>query len=313
MNIKIPTAVAHKFGRQILHVQKASPQLMFAAGVASVIGAGVLACRSTLKLDETIAKGEIMTERANRLLAGELTTADGSEYTEQLHKRNLTVIKIRTGLDVVKLYSPAIGLGVLGIGLLTGSHVVLNRRNASVTAAYAAASEAFDKYRERVRTELGEDQDRNFRYGTRIDQELVTKKDGSTKTVDHVRFDENCEVSQYARFFDETCENWKDEPEYNRIFLQAQQNYMNHLLQARGHVFLNDVYDALGFERSGAGAVVGWFYNNDRGGDNHIDFGIFDDKTGTGAVRDFVNGREGSILLDFNVDGIINDLLRRRT
>lgn len=60
----------------------------------------------------------------------------------------------------------------------------------------------------------------------------------------------------------------------------------------------------LGMDHTSAGAVVGWISGGD--GDNYVDFGVFipdaDDR-----VRDFVNGREGSVLVDFNVDGIIWD------
>jgi hypothetical protein len=108
----------------------------------------------------------------------------------------------------------------------------------------------------------------------------------------------------YARFFDETCNDWKRNAEYNRAFLQCQQSYYNQMLQSRGHVFLNEVYDSLGIPRSQAGAAVGWILSKD--GDNFVDFGIFDDLTNP-HVRDFVNGHENSILLDFNVDGIIWD------
>ena len=88
------------------------------------------------------------------------------------------------------------------------------------------------------------------------------------------------------------------------MYLKAQQNSFNDLLRARGHVFLNEVYDGLGLERSQAGAVVGWVLGD---GDNYVDFGIFDgDKP---RARDFVNGLEASILLDFNVDGVIYDLI----
>ena len=59
----------------------------------------------------------------------------------------------------------------------------------------------------------------------------------------------------------------------------------------------------IGVPRSKAGSVVGWILiGNVR--DNWIDFGIWDDDDN---VRDFINGREGSILLDFNVDGVIYD------
>jgi hypothetical protein len=66
-------------------------------------------------------------------------------------------------------------------------------------------------------------------------------------------------------------------------------------------VFLNEVYEQLGIPASRAGAVVGWTILP--GGDGYIDFGIFDGENS--SARMFVNGHEKSILLDFNVDGVI--------
>ena len=81
------------------------------------------------------------------------------------------------------------------------------------------------------------------------------------------------------------------------------------MLKSRGHLFLNEVYDLLDIPRSKAGQVVGWVYNknNNVKGDNYVDFNIYDitDK----AKRSFVNGYERTILLDFNVDGVIYDLI----
>ena len=114
-------------------------------------------------------------------------------------------------------------------------------------------------------------------------------------------------LSVYARFFDEGCEQWSKNPEYNLMFLRSQQNYYNDMLKSRGHVFLNEVYDALGIPRTQAGAVVGWMISDN--GDNFIDFGVFDGDRP--RARDFVNGYERSILLDFNVDGVIYDLFTR--
>lgn len=293
----IPNAVSSRFGRQLLLLQKSSPQIMFATGVIGIVGAGVLACRSTLKLSETLENYEKGAAQISHLVEVD------KDYDSAA--KDLAVLKTRTILNIAKLYAPAIGVAVVSIGLLTGSHVTLNRRNAGLAAAYAAVDKAFDEYRSRVRTELGQDQDDRFRYGSHTVEETVAKKDGGTKVVKHERVGPG-EPSQYARFFDQLCENWKANPEYNRIFLQAQQNYANDMLRARGHVFLNEVYDMLGIERTGAGAVVGWVWG--KGGDDYISFGIFDDANND-RVRDFVNGRENSILLDFNVDGVIYDLI----
>lgn len=299
MKLKIPNAVSHRFGRQLLHMQKASPKLMFVGGVVGVVGAGVLACRSTLKLSEVFDKAEKLTEHA------EHEHEINDDYSDAAFAKDLTVIKVKTALDITKLYAPAIGLGVVSVCMLTGSHVVLSRRNASLTAAYATVDKAFEQYRERVRKELGADQDRNFRYGTEIVEETVEGKDGKLKVVKHERVAPG-KPSQYARFFDKLCSPWVADPEYNKVFLQAQQSYANEMLRARGHVFLNEIYDVLGIPRSSAGAVVGWVLN--KGGDDYIDFGIFDASRNE-RVIDFVNGRENSILLDFNVDGVVYDLI----
>lgn len=45
------------------------------------------------------------------------------------------------------------------------------------------------------------------------------------------------------------------------MFLRRQQDYANEMLKARGHLFLNEVYDLLDIPRSKAGQVVGWVYD----------------------------------------------------
>jgi len=296
----IPAAVTNKIGRPLLHLQKQSPQVMFAGGVVAAVTSTVLACRATLKLSDTLAKTEELRDKAQALYAEGTNT----EYDEKQYNKDLTVLKVKSIVNVTKLYAPSAGLMMLSVALLTGSHVTLNRRNASLTAAYASVDQAFEKYRQRVVEKLGVEADRDFRYDTEIINETVEGEDGKKKTVKHTRVDSTQTPSKYARFFDELCNDWKSNPEYNRAFLHCQQTYMNDLLRARGHVFLNEVYDALGMPRTKEGAVVGWLL--DKGGDNFVDFGIFDDFTNP-QVRDFVNGREYSILLDFNVDGVIFD------
>jgi hypothetical protein len=294
----IPVAIANKVGRPLLHFQKQSPQVMFAVGVLAAVGSTVLACRATLKVSDVLSDAENLKDKAAQLVG------EKADYDEKQYNKDLMVIKIKTILNVTKLYAPSAGLGMLSIALLTGSHVTLNRRNASLTAAYATVDQAFEKYRQRVVAQLGTDADRDFRYGTEIVTEVVEGEDGKKKTVKHTRVDSSETPSKYARFFDELCNDWKSNPEYNRAFLHCQQTYANDMLKARGHIFLNEVYDALGIPRTKEGAVVGWVL--DGTGDGFVDFGIFDDLTNP-RVRDFVNGREYSILLDFNVDGVIFD------
>ena len=279
--------------RQVLKLNAQSPQLLFGAGVLGMVGSTVLACQATLKLEKVLDEGASKLETAR--------TLEHREYSEKDRSNDLRIIKIQTGTKIVKLYAPAVGLGVVSIAALTKSHNILTTRNAALMAAYGALEKGFDEYRRRVVEKYGEEEDRNFRYGSR-EVDVVDDK-GKVNKVLRVGDDI---PSVYARFFDPTSTSWNKNPDYNFVFLRSQQNWANDLLKIRGHVFLNEVYDMLGLERSKAGSVVGWILIGEYR-DNYIDFGLFDGDDQ--AARDFVNGREGSVLLDFNVDGVIWDKL----
>ena len=112
-------------------------------------------------------------------------------------------------------------------------------------------------------------------------------------------------VSQYARFFDDSCTGWMKDAEYSLLFLKNQQDYCTDKLKTQGHLFLNEVYDSLGIPRTKAGQIIGWIYDEESPiGDNCVDFGLYLDRN-----KDFVNGYKTTALLDFNVDGNILDLI----
>lgn len=279
--MKIPTAITQKVFRAGLVFKKQAPNIMFAGGIVGVVAGTVMACRATLQLPNKLDSFQ-----------GELDEIKESNNDDG---KDVAYIYAKNIIEIGRLYAPAVAVSVVSIGALTGSHVSLNRRNASLTAAYAALSKAYDEYRDRVRLTLGPDREQDIYHAA--SKEVVEMDDGTSKEL--VVVDPH-KWSPYARFFDEGSYNFQKSAEMNRIFIQCQQNYANHLLQARGHVFLNDVYDSLGLERSSAGAVVGWVLSPD--GDNYIDFGLFE-----ASSAPFMAGWEPRILLDFNVDGVIYD------
>ena len=297
----IPDAIGRKVAGQALLAQKHSPTILLGAGVVSMVGSTVLACRATLKLEEVLehTQHDLQTSKEVRELRPD-------QYSDKDRKQDTAIIYLRGVGSIAKLYAPAAILGGVGVLCLTKSHSILQERNAALTAAYVAVDRAFKSYRERVVERYGEDTDRELRYGT----EEVDIVDETGKVISTVRADPNGLPSAYARWFDEesSCWNPPDQEEYNWIWLRTQQNWANDMLRSRGHLFLNEVYGMLGLSHTSAGAVVGWVYdrNNDRG-DNYVDFGCWDQYNG--EPLDFFNGREGAILLDFNVDGVIWDLL----
>lgn len=288
-------------------VKKHSPEILMVAGIAGTIVGTVLACKATTKVSEII-------EEKNKNVNDVHTCLEEkpNEYTEEDSKKDLTIIYAQTGVKLFKLYAPAIGVMALSFASIIAGHKVLKKRNIAIAAAYAAIDKGFKQYRKNVIEEFGEGVDQQMRFGLKSKE--IKKKDKDGKTVKETEYYIDPEgnpldnISEYARFFDASSENFAKDPEYNMMFLRRQQDYANEMLKARGHLFLNEVYDLLDIPRSKAGQVVGWIYdkNGNTKGDNYVDFGIYRNDQGT---RRFVNGLEYNILLDFNVDGVIYDLI----
>ena len=288
-------------------VKKHSPEILMVAGIAGTVFGTVLACKATTKVSEII-------EEKNKAVDDVHTCLEDKEieYTEEDSKKDLTIIYAQTGVKLFKLYAPAIGVMALSFASIIAGHKVLKKRNIAIAAAYAAIDKGFKQYRKNVIEEFGEGVDQQMRFGLKAKEVKKKGKDGKTikETEYYIDSEENPldNISEYARFFDAASENFAKDPEYNMMFLRRQQDYANEMLKARGHLFLNEVYDLLDIPRSKAGQVVGWVYdkNGNTKGDNYVDFGLYRNDQGT---RRFVNGLEYNILLDFNVDGVIYDLI----
>lgn len=301
----IPDAIARKVAQQSLLASENSPKILFVGGVVGMVGSTVLACRSTLKLSdvlERIEDDQRKVHQAKEIVSAEDYQGDAT-YPDNEVRKDLTIIAVRGVGNVVKLYAPSVLLGAASIACLTKSHNILQERNLALTAAYAAVDGAFRRYRERVVERFGEETDRDLRYEHDV-VDIVDEETGEIVATGEVL---SAPGSAYARFYDEySSRNWSPQPDINLMFLRQAQNYANDRLKARGHMFLNEVFSELGMSHTKAGAVVGWRWNKNSG-DDYIDFGIWD---GTqDKVNEFFNGREGAILLDFNVDGVIYDLI----
>lgn len=288
-------------------VKKHSPEILMVAGIAGTIVGTVLACKATTKVSEIIEEKNKNVEDVHICLED-----NTKEYTEEDSKKDLTIIYAQTGVKLFKLYAPAIGVMTLSFASIIAGHKVLKKRNIAIAAAYAAIDKGFKQYRKNVIKEFGEGVDQQMRFGLKAKE--IKKKDKDGKTVKETEYyidpDANPlnNISEYARFFDAASENFAKDPEYNMMFLRRQQDYANEMLKSRGHLFLNEVYDLLDIPRSKAGQVVGWVYdkNGNTKGDNYVDFGLYRNDQ---ATRRFVNGLEYNILLDFNVDGVIYDII----
>lgn len=303
----------HKVGFKL---KKHSPEILVVTGVVGLVTSGVLACKATLKVSDVLEKTKSDLDNIHECMDNKELIESG-KYSLEDGKKDLTIVYTQTAVEFVKLYGPAALLGAVSVTSILAGHNILRKRSIALAAAYTAVDNSFKEYRERVVERFGKDLDRELKYNIKAKEveETVVDEEGNETVVKKTVNVVSAPPSEYARLFDETCTAWTKDAEYNRVFLHGQQAMANTILQKRGHLFLNDVYEMLGMEKTRGGHAVGWVYdpkNPDL--NNCVDFGIFenvyaDDKHGE-AKRNFINGYERSILLDFNVDGNVWDLMK---
>lgn len=285
--------------KAVMKLKKHSPEILVVAGIVGTVVSAVLACKATTKvaeiLDET--KGTLDTIHDGM----EIGAINGQEYTTEDGKKDTVVVYAQTGMKLAKLYGPAIILGTLSITSILASNNILRKRNVALGAAYAAIDKSFKEYRGRVIERFGEQVDTELKYGIKakkfeeIEVDPETGKEKKVKKTVMVA-DPNLQ-SDYAVYFDSKSRNYETNPDYNRMFLKAQQAFANDKLQTRGHLFLNEVLDDLDLPRTPAGQIVGWTKD---GPDGYVNFRIVE------VERETEDGRhEPALLLDFNVEGNI--------
>lgn len=307
---EIISNLTRTFNRTGLKIKKHSPEILLTAGTVGVVVSGVMACKATLKVNEIVNDAKQQIDTIHSVAADPDMT---EKYTAEDSKKDLAIVYTQTAVKMIKLYGPSVGLGVVSLGCMIGSNRILSKRNVALAAAYTAVDKSFKEYRGRVIERFGKQLDKELRYNIKAKEiEEVSKDENGNEVVkkevvDVIEDDPN-NYSPYSIVFDDGNEGWDPDPERTKFFLIQQQNWANERLKAKGHLFLNEVYDMLGARRTKAGAQVGWVYDEKNVvGDNYVDFGIFD--TRRSKARDFVNGYEKVIVLDFNVDGYILDLI----
>lgn len=282
--------------------QKNSPEILLGIGIVGFIGTVVTACIASSKVESVLDDHKIKMskiEEAKELIAsGEM---DAEDYTQKDEILDKVKFYTETGVALLKLYGPTIGLGAMSVYCVLSGHKILNGRYVGALTAYNGLLGTFKKYRKNVVDAYGQDVDRAMRYGAEY---ILEKKKNEKVTEKKENIEMTFPEDDTARYFDAQNPNWDPNPNFDIMFLRGQQNILNDILQTRGHVFLNEVYDALGFNHTPQGAVLGWVKGM---GDDYIDFGLYDQSKD--PIRRFVNGQDNVVLLEFNHDGVIWDMI----
>ena len=296
MNIK--TSITRGLAGSKLTLKQNAPTIMTLAGTAGFAATVAMAIKASLNAADVIPQIRKDIQDARE---APLDGIDGQgEVSREDKMHNLAKVYGESAATLLKLYGPTLLTGSVSVALVLSGHGLMKRREASLVAAYAALDAGYRAYRQRVVERLGEEEELSLYRGVRMVK--VDRLEGEEGLPCEIADPQDKLASPYGRFFDELNPHYSKTPEYNHMFLKTQEQWFNDKLQANGYVFLNEVLEALGFERTQAGQSVGWKLNS-RVGDGYISFGIeniFDSNS-----RAFVNGLEPVVFLDFNVDGLI--------
>lgn len=265
------TRAASKYGYKL---KKASPTIMIVAAGIGGVTAAVLACKATLKAEVIMEehKAQVASIHAvkEQIDKGEIELKDGETYTEEDLKKDITTTYIQTGIKLAKVYAPAVTLGAVSLGCMFGSHHIMSKRNASLTAAYIALDKAFNEYKGRV-TE---------RFGDRVQQELAqnikaveieskqTDENGVEGIIKEYKDVAEKKTDPYSFIFDNHVDSWQPDDMLNKVHINQVLTAANRKLYYEGHLFLNDVLDMIdpyghGRWHSPIGQIVGWVNDPD--------------------------------------------------
>lgn len=321
MKLRLPNNLTKSINRIKFKTVKSSPEILAVAGVVGIVASGVMACKATLKVNDILNESKESIDKIHEVASDETKK---EIYSEKDANKDLSLVYIQTGFKLAKLYAPSVILGTLSITSMLASNNILRKRYLASAAAYAGIENGFKEYRNRVIERFGEKVDKELKYNVKAKEIVETNVDedgnevSTVKTVDFVgEMDLINAVSPYARFFEKYTDDgkgyttinpcWQPNNEYNIMFLKAQQNYANDKLKARRYLYLNEVYEMLGLPASQAGQIVGWVYDPENPvGDNYVDFGLY---KSSDNYSDYIYGHDNGILLDFNVDGNIWELM----
>lgn len=307
-DIKLPIPAKVK-----LTLQKHAPDICIGAGIVLVVGSAVYACKKTIDAKDILEEAD---KDLKDIAYGE-DIADGDEgFDAKVARSERMKVYRRTGIELAKCYGPSIIGGTIGIGLILKGHDIEKDRNIALTGAYASLLANYQAYRENVKKEIGEDKEFDIYSGASretveyVDEDGKKKKEKNTAVI----HDDGMGHSPYARLFGPECKDWSKNPGANLTFLRTQQRFANQKLHAEGYLFLNEVYEMLGFPRTPEGQIVGWMWDprkeiEENSGDDYVDFGMYEKVFTSIAAREFINGAEPCVWLDFNVDGVIYDLI----
>lgn len=213
-------------------LKKHSPAILTTAGVVGLGATAYLAYKSRAKVEDVV-----------------LHIEDAQSYDEPLDK-----IEIAKELTEA-LYQPIL-MGIASITCILMAHRIQSNRIKFLMGALVTEQARNIYFQQKYKAKHGEEEYAKF--VTPVDEvtTIDVGKNGKEKlTVEQVKKDVDLSIGQW---YSDSTEYEADDHTYNISYIDAIEDKMATLLFQRGHLMLNEVREALGFERIRSGALLGW-------------------------------------------------------
>lgn len=236
-------------------LKKASPYIFFGVGVASLGGIIYTAIRSTMRLEAILDDHRDMLREIKAV--DPETVKDEEEKTAIIESQNADKrrLVLKTTGRIAKLYAPTGILTGVCVASFGASFGIMSKRLALTTVALESVSEAFGRYREAVRDDLGEDADNMYYYGLKKDKQTIEEVDpetGKTKKVKkevlvgEAAGDFSYRFEKYNPSDETGFTQWDESPQLSRMYVLGIIDNLNNRLRSGKRVSMIEILKDLG-------------------------------------------------------------------
>lgn len=242
-------------------VGKHSPLLLTVTGVVGLGATAVFSYKAAKKVEVIVEKVEYSRNSEEEMLALEsIHPNDRTEEQEvalfEYQSYFTPVNRMEVAKDLVGAVALPVTTGALSIAAIALSYHVQNNRIVNLAAALATATAEQQFYRAKYKAVHGEEEYNKFMQPTATEKRTIVDSKGKEKEVEATVKSEV--PSMHGEWFDKSSEYTRDDHDYNMAYIRSVGENLELRLFRKGFLLMNEVYDALGLERTRAGALLGW-------------------------------------------------------
>jgi hypothetical protein len=214
------------------NLKKHSPAIFTGAGIVGLGATAYLAYKSRDKVEAVV------------------------EEIERKNDLDIPINKMEVAKDIAEaIYQPVV-VGVASVTCILLAQKIQNNRIKTLVGALAVEQARNVYFEKKYRKQHGDEEYERFVTPTEEEEYVEIDKKGKEKvTVKEVKSDIDKTIGQW---FSESDEYVSDDHSYNVAFIDSVNDRLQTIMFQRGTLLLNEVREALGFDRIKAGALLGW-------------------------------------------------------